>query len=170
MMNDIQENLLDWLRDAHAMEKQAETMLNSTAERLENYPELRAKLEQHCEETRQQAMLVEGCLERLGEDTSTFKDMTGKAMAGAQGLSGLFVSDEVVKAAMASYTFEHMEIASYKSLIAAAELAGDMETKRVCEQILVQEEAMAKWLGDHLATVTQQFLRRDATPDTTAKH
>ena len=55
-MNDVQENLLDWLRDAHAMEKQAETMLTKTAERLENYPQLRAKLQAHCEETRQQAI------------------------------------------------------------------------------------------------------------------
>ncbi|HZH07518.1 MAG TPA: DUF892 family protein, partial [Lautropia sp.] len=28
-------NLLDWLRDAHAMEEQAETMLKTTASRLE---------------------------------------------------------------------------------------------------------------------------------------
>ncbi|CAP44121.1 DUF892 family protein [Bordetella petrii] len=71
---------------------------------------------------------------------------------------------------MASYTFEHMEIASYKSLIAAAELAGDAETKRVCEAILPQEEAIAEWLSERIATITQQFVRRDAAPDTTAKH
>lgn len=29
------ENLLDWLRDAHAMEQQAEKMLRAQAERLE---------------------------------------------------------------------------------------------------------------------------------------
>ncbi|THD37103.1 DUF892 family protein, partial [Pantoea sp. R102] len=33
----------DWLRDAHAMEKQAETMLEQMAKRLENYPQLRAR-------------------------------------------------------------------------------------------------------------------------------
>lgn len=169
-MTDVHENLLDWLRDAHAMEEQAETMLSRTAERLENYPELRAKLLAHCEETRQQARMLRDCLERLDESTSTMKDMAGKASATAQGLSGMFVSDEVVKATMASYTFEHMEIAAYKSLIAAAELAGDMETKRVCEAILVQEEAMAHWLGERIAMTTQQFLRRDAAPGTTAKH
>src|SRR5690554_763077 len=168
-MNDATEHLLDWLRDAHAMEKQAETMLTATAERLENYPELRAKLQAHCEETRQQANLLRQCLERMGEDTSTMKDIMGKTMATAQGFSSVFAPDEVVKAAMASYTFEHMEIASYRCLIAAAELAGDMETKRVCEQILPQEEAMAKWLLEHLAPVTQQFLARDEFDADTAK-
>jgi ferritin-like metal-binding protein YciE len=32
-----QENLLDWLRDAHAMEQQAEKMLKAQSERLEHF-------------------------------------------------------------------------------------------------------------------------------------
>lgn len=36
-----QENLLDWLRDAHAMEQQAEKMLKAQSERLEHYPKLK---------------------------------------------------------------------------------------------------------------------------------
>ena len=74
---------------------------------------LRARIEQHIEETRQQAVRIRGCIDRLGGDTSAVKDMTAKMMAMAQGLSGMFVSDEVVKASLASYAFEHMEIASY---------------------------------------------------------
>lgn len=169
-MTDVQENLRDWLRDAHAMEEQAITMLSKTADRLENYPELRAKLELHCEQTREQSRLIRGCLERLGDDPSSFKDATAKFMATMQAMSGMFVTDEVVKATMAAYTFEHMEIASYRSLIAAAQAAGDMETQRICEMILPQEEAMANWLAEQLPIVTQQFLARDAAPDTEAKH
>ncbi len=47
MTTAAQENVMDWLRDAHAMEVQAEQMLTSTAKRLENYPELKARIEQH---------------------------------------------------------------------------------------------------------------------------
>ena len=47
-----QENLLDWLRDAHAMEQQAEKMLKAQSERLEHYPQLKARIDQHIEETR----------------------------------------------------------------------------------------------------------------------
>ncbi|NGR07008.1 ferritin-like domain-containing protein [bacterium SGD-2] len=165
-----QDNLLDWLRDAHAMEEQAEQMLTTTAERLKNYPDLRARIEQHIEETRHQAELVRGCIQRLGGDTSTIKDVAAKMMALGQGMSGMFVSDEVVKASLASYAFEHMEIASYRALIAAAEVCGDAETKRVCEQILVQEEAMAQWLAERLPDTVRKFLVRDELPDTTAKH
>ena len=45
-------------------------------------------------------------------------------MAFAQGMSGMVMSDEVVKGAMSGYVFEHMEIASYTILIAAAKAAG----------------------------------------------
>lgn len=170
MSTKAQENLLDWLRDAHAMEEQAEQMLTKTADRLENYPDLKARIQQHIKETQRQSELVRSCIERLGGDTSAVKDVAGKMMAMMQGMSGMFVSDEVVKASMASYAFEHMEIASYRALIAAAEVCGDTETKRVCEQILVEEEAMAQWLADRLPDTVRKFLMRDEAPNTTAKH
>lgn len=169
-MTDAKEHLLDWLRDAYAMEEQAETMMRDTCARLKNYPELKARLDLHIEETKEQARLIKGCIERLGGDTSVLKNMAAKATATAQGLSGMFVTDEVVKAGMASYTFEHMEIAAYRSLIAAARAVGDIETQRVCEQILPQEEAMAAWLSDHMPGLVQRFLELSQTPGATAKH
>ena len=78
-------------------------------------------------------------------------------------------SDEVVKGAMAGYVFENLEIASYTSLIGAANAVGDTETATACEQILVQEKAMAAWLLDHLPQITAAFLARSATPGVDAK-
>jgi ferritin-like metal-binding protein YciE len=46
-MTTPEDHLLNWLRDAHAMEKQAETMLSAMAGRLEHYPELKARIEAH---------------------------------------------------------------------------------------------------------------------------
>lgn len=46
--------------------------------------------------------------------------MAAKATGFAQSISGPFVSDEIVKAALASCIFKCMEIASYCILIAAA--------------------------------------------------
>jgi ferritin-like metal-binding protein YciE len=90
-------------------------------------------------------------------------------VAMGQAMSGLFVGDEIVKGSLASYTFEHMEIASYNILIAAAETVGDSETARVCRQILSEEEAMAAWLMDHLGSTTKQYLSREQIPGATAK-
>ncbi|MET4700655.1 ferritin-like metal-binding protein YciE [Constrictibacter sp. MBR-5] len=169
-MATAEERLVEWLRDAHAMEEQAEKMLRDTASRIENYPELKARLESHASETHRQAELLEGCLKRRGASASTMKDLTGKLTALGQGLSGMFVTDEVVKASMASYTFEHMEIAAYRSLIATAEAAGDHETKQICQQILAEEEAMASWMGENISSITRRYLDLDAQHGTTAKH
>lgn len=65
-MATVQDNLLDWLRDAHAMEQQAESMLKGQAERLEHYPELKGRIVQHIEETQGQQRLLLECIERLG--------------------------------------------------------------------------------------------------------
>lgn len=62
------------------------------------------------------------------------------------------------------HTFEHMEIAAYKVLIAAAEACGDAETSAVCQRILAEEEAMAKWLSENIGDVTAKFLAREQNP------
>ncbi|AJW47044.1 MULTISPECIES: ferritin-like domain-containing protein [Ralstonia] len=169
MTTSAKDHLLDWLRDAHAMEEQAEHMLRSQSSRLEHYPQLKARIDQHIEETREQQRMVKSCIDRLGGSTSAIKDMAARITAFGQGLSGMFVSDEVVKGSMAGYVFEHMEIAAYTTLRAAAQHCGDTETVRVCDAILPQERAMAEWLSQHLPEVTQAFLTRAQTPGLEAK-
>ncbi len=164
-----QENLLDWLRDAHAMEQQAEKMLKAQSERLENYPQLKARIDEHIEETLGQQQLIDECLTRLGGSASTLKDVGGKLMAFGQAVGGSLMSDEVIKGAMAGYVFENMEVAIYTVLIAAAKAAGDAETQAACERSLPQEVAMAQWLLEHLPELTQAFLQRSEAPDTQAK-
>lgn len=168
-MSDPRDHLLAWLRDAHAMERQAEQMLKAQAARIENYPKMKARIEQHLEETLGQQRLLEGCLQRLGSSPSVVKDTMGTMAAMGQAIGGMFASDEIVKGAMASYVFEHLEIASYTALIAAAQQAGDVETQRACERILAQEEAMAQWVLDNIPEVTQMFMTRDATKGVEAK-
>jgi ferritin-like metal-binding protein YciE len=120
-----------------------------------------ARIGQHIEETKQHAKLIQGCLDRLGNSQSMMKDMAGKLSAMTQGLGGIFAADEVMKGALAGYTFEHMEIASYRILIATAEYIGDTDTVTACKRIFAEELAMAKWLEDNVGSVTQEFLRRD---------
>ncbi|ALA20379.1 MULTISPECIES: ferritin-like domain-containing protein [Chelatococcus] len=169
-MTDPKDHLLSWLRDAHAAEEQAITMLSNLAGRIENYPELKARMEQHVTETERQAERVRACLQRLGSDTSTIKDTGTKLLGLGQALSGVFTSDEVMKGVLASYAFEHMEIASYRILMAAARELGDAETERVCGEILQEELAMAKWLENHFDSITSRFFLLEKDPSATAKH
>jgi ferritin-like metal-binding protein YciE len=168
-MPNSEETFMSWLRDAHAMEEQAEQVLSSLARRIDDYPELKSQIGRHLEVTRKQAERLRGCIERRKGAPSAIKGTMAKMLGVAQGLSGLFVGDEVVKGVLATYTFEHMEIASYKILIAAADKLGDAETKKVLEESLREEEEMAKWLEQHFDPVTLQFLDREDTPQAAAK-
>ena len=159
-MSHAEERLMQWLRDAHAMEKQSEKILSALAGRIESYPQLKSKIESHFRETQEQAKRIESCIERRGGDTSLLKDAGAQLLAMAQGFTGIFAGDEVMKGSLASYTFEHMEIASYRILIAAAEEVGDDETSRICRKTLGEEEAMAAWLAENMDPLTREYLGR----------
>ncbi len=159
----LESEFMSWLRDAHAMEMQAIQILENQARRIENYPDLRSRILEHLEETRAQAEMLERCIEQHGTMSSPLKDSAAAFLGNMQALGGALMGDEVVKGVIASYTFEHLEIAMYRSLIGAAEKLGDAETARVCSEILRQEEAMAGWLERHLPEVTRQYLRRVGT-------
>jgi ferritin-like metal-binding protein YciE len=164
-----EEQYMEWLRDAHAAEEQAVTMFTNTASRLENYPELRSKIERYAELSRRQADLVRSCIERRGGSASLLKETAGKMLGLGQALAGLFTGDEVMKALVASTAFEEMEIASYKNIISAAEHFGDHDTKRVCEGILGEEVEMRDWFESQIPGYTREYIQR-AEQGQTAKH
>ncbi|HYD30898.1 MAG TPA: ferritin-like domain-containing protein [Azospirillaceae bacterium] len=161
-MATVQDNLLAWLKDAYAMEQQAIEILEKQPPMLNDYPDMQAKVRDHIEQTRSQAERLRTCLQRHGTDTSALKTGMAQLTGNVTAMMGSMSSDAVVKQAIADYAFENFEIANYRALISAAEEAGDMETRRVCEEILREEEAMASWIEDHLPVVTRQYLQRDA--------
>ena len=156
-METRKETLIAWLRDAHAMENQAIEILEAQATRTD-HPLVADKVEEHLEQSREHAARVKECIERLGGDASIAKKGVAKFLGNAAALTNAAASDELVKNTIADYTFEHFEIASYRALAAAAEDAGEEEVRRVCEDILEEEEAMAAWLEEHLPLVTRQYL------------
>lgn len=161
-MANQRDEYLTWLRDAHAMEEQAKMMMSALLSRLEHYPDLSARIDQHIGETERQAEDLRLLLNERDSSASAMKDTMGKVMALGQAISGAFASDEVVKGGMASYTFEHMEIAAYKVLIAAARALGDHAAIPVYERILAEEQAMADWLANHIDLTTLRYLTREA--------
>lgn len=153
--------LLKWLRDAHAMESSAESILEKQVKRVKDYPDLHRRITDHLEETRHQQTRLEDCINKLGGDTSVLKEMVGKFSGTMQALGAAGADDEVVKAGISNSAFEAMEIASYRSLIAAAEAYNEPEVRRVCEEILAEEERMADWLENNVSTITREYLSRE---------
>jgi ferritin-like metal-binding protein YciE len=139
------------------------------AARIRNYPLLKSRIEEHLEETKEPARRLEICIERRCGGTSALKDIAGQVTALGQNFVGVFSGDEVIKGALASYTFEHMEIASYSILIAAAEEVGDRESAGACRQNLAEEQAMADWLADNIGRLTREYLDREENEFAEAK-
>jgi ferritin-like metal-binding protein YciE len=133
-------------------------MLERNAERLEHYPELKARVAQHLEESRQQQAMVAQALEDLGESPSTLKDTVMGLVQNVQMMTHAAASDEVLKNSFAGYAFEHFEIASYRALMVIARAAGEARVEQMAQQILGQEEEMARWLEQHLPEIVSQHL------------
>jgi ferritin-like metal-binding protein YciE len=167
--SEADERLLQWLRDAHAMEKQAETMLSGMEERIENYPHLRKRLAQHLKETQHQAQRLDDALGRLNSSPSTIKDTAASLTTMMTNLGSALAGDEVMKGLLAGYTFEHYEIGSYRILVTTAETLGDKETARILRENLREEEDMAQWLSQNIDQITAEYLDREERGSERAK-
>jgi ferritin-like metal-binding protein YciE len=152
------DQVITWLRSAHATEKSVEQNLEQHIKGTERYPELRQRLQSHLQETRRHMEKVERCLDSLGEKPSGAKEAMSNLMGNMKGLGEKMFEDELVKNALSDYATEHFEIACYKSLAAGATHAGMPEVARVAEEILREEEAMAHWLEEIIPSLTNGFL------------
>lgn len=146
------------LKNAHALEKQAISIMTPQVARLEHYPEMRDRLQSHIEETRGQIARIDQLLERMGTSSSMIKDM-GLSMAGGMAAIGhSAASDEVLKNSFANMAFENFEIASYKSLITMSEALSNADASSLLGQTLQEEQNMARFIDENLPTITQRYM------------
>lgn len=148
------------LRNQHAVETQAVQLLSRQVERLENYPEMEARMRLHIDESKVQAQRIEHLLDGLGESASSLKDAGMGLMGNMAALAHTVAPDEVLKNTLANFAFEHFEIASYKSLLALSDATGLANATAALTESLREEEDMASWIDQHLADTTIRYLRR----------
>ena len=146
------------LKNAHAMENQALSIMKPQIERLEHYPEMAARLREHVTETEAQAQRLDRILESVGESASSMKDTFLSAFGGMASLGHAAAGDEVLKNAMANHAFENYEIAAYISLITSARACGEVNATSLLEQNLEEERHMAEWIAKNLPQVTEAYL------------
>ncbi|MFN2572332.1 MAG: ferritin-like domain-containing protein [Gemmatimonadales bacterium] len=147
-----------WLRDAYAMEKALVPVLENHAKDASAHPAVRARMEQHAIETQRHAQLVEQCLRQLGEEPSTVKNTMAKVTGAIQSVASSAFKDDEVKNALSDFATENFEIACYKALIEAGRAMQRDEIVQVCEQILREEESMARFLEQNLPTTVRDAL------------
>ncbi len=143
MAKNIEEQLVKYLTDVHALEEQALQQLKKAAQ-IAGDPETAQVYRDHLAETEEQERLVRARLEAHGAGPSRVKDVAMKVGGLGAGLTAQLSPDTPGKLAASSFSFEHLEIASYELLHRVAQRAGDEETATVAQRILEQERAAAQ--------------------------
>lgn len=153
----LRELFVTGLTNAHAVEKQALSIMTPQVERIENYPEVADRLRLHIDETNAQIARLDEILAGFDTSGSTLKDL-GLSLSGSMAALGHSVAgDEIVKNSFANYAFEHFEIAAYKSLLVMAEDGGFASATPLLQQSLGEEQAMAQWIDESLPVVTRRY-------------
>ncbi|MDO8540639.1 MAG: ferritin-like domain-containing protein [Opitutaceae bacterium] len=156
---DQNQQIITWLKDAHAFEQSLEIILQAQIAESRDVPEMQQRLQQHLEETREHRRRVASALGTLGESPSKIKTLAGGFMGMLEGLSTAVFQDRAIKNVLADYAMEHFEIACYRSLRVAANEAGFTDIATMCEEILKEETAMAEWLEEQIPDITRAHLQ-----------
>jgi ferritin-like metal-binding protein YciE len=120
----LQQKLVDYVQDVHAMEQNVSTMLTSMISTTDD-PQITEMLKHHKEETEEHERRLRERLDAMGGGTSTTKAVGGIGAALFKGVGDMARTDKPGKNARDSFMTEHMEIAAYQLLERLAKRAGD---------------------------------------------
>ena len=154
----LREVFIAGLRNAHGVEHQALALMDRQLDRLKNYDEVEARLREHRAETETQIERLEAVLGEFGEDASGLKGAAMTVSGNLAALGHTFAEDEILKNAFANFAFENFEVASYKSLIVLARNGGFSSALDPLAETLGEEEAMAAWVDENLAGLTEKYV------------
>ncbi|MFT3891153.1 MAG: DUF892 family protein [Anaerolineales bacterium] len=158
MDDNRKDTLTTWLKDAYAMEKGIEEILERQIDQAKDMPEAQAKLREHLALTKTHADRVKGCVERLGDNVSHVKSGLANMLGAIQGMSTAMANDKMLKNAMANYAIEYFEISAYMANAEAARELGHEDIAQVCDSIMREEQEMADWLEMQIPMVTRHVM------------
>ena len=154
----LDERLVKYLADAHALEAQAIELLEKAPE-IGGDPELERVYREHLDESREHQRLVRERLEARGSGPSALKDAAMRLGALNWGMFFQAHPDTPGKLAAFAFGFEHLEIAGYEELKRVAQRAGDEATVQVADRILAQERAAADKIAAAFGRAADASLR-----------
>jgi UDP-glucose 4-epimerase len=136
-----------YLRDIHALEGQAEKLLEAGAKRVDD-EHLEAAFRDHLEETQRHRKRIADLLDERGAGPSLVKDALLRV--GGLNLSAFFGAqpDSTTKLAGFAFAFEHLEIAAYELLRRVAVRADDEVAVATAEEILAEERCAAERVAE----------------------
>jgi ferritin-like metal-binding protein YciE len=159
MASTKRDDVIAWLRDAHAMEAAHVDNLDRLIRLSDNYPQLKSQLQKHLVISTKQRDEIEQELARFDTSRSVLKDWAMKFTGQVEPLVSRFTQDSIPKNCLLAHSYEAFEIASYRSLLGAAEELDMQELRTMCERYIREEQEMANFLFEHLPEITRQYLR-----------
>jgi ferritin-like metal-binding protein YciE len=159
-MTAIEDQLVEYIDDAYAMEQNVLRMLDSMIGTTKD-AQMKRSLERHRKQTEQQAERLEECLREHGSSPSKTKEAGGIMAALMKGVIDVARDDNPGRNARDGYATEHMEIASYQLLERVAKKAGDKKTAAVARQNREEEEAMARSIASKWNKITDLTLKEE---------
>ena len=155
--DDLREQLVKYLADAHAIEAQAIRLLEKAPD-IAGAPTLEELYADHLAETHDHQELVAERLSALGGSPSRLKDAAMRAGALNWGMFFQAQPDTPHKLAAFAYAFEHLEIASYEQLKRVARRAEDEPTVEMADGILASEHEAASRLSGAFSAAVEASL------------
>ena len=156
---DAREYFLLGLKNAHATTRQGRVLVAGQVKRVENYPQLKAKLEQHLREKDAQLERLESLLSSYDESPSVIKDTAMKAAAGVAATMSAAAADEVVKNSFATLAQAKYEAAAFETLIVFAQAAGEAQALQPLQRCLSESRGLASFVEENLRGTAVRFLQ-----------
>jgi len=160
MAEDVKEQLLRYLNDAHAVEVGGLASLKDLAEGTSD-ADVRQVVTDHITVTQSQIDRVEARILALGGDKSEGKGLLNTIIGKGSDLLNIFHSheDKQTQDLIKVYSLEHFEVGMYTSLEAYADAIGDTETARLATSIIGEEQMAAERLGRLIPQVATSALK-----------
>jgi ferritin-like metal-binding protein YciE len=162
-VDDLEDQLVKYLADAHAIEAQAIQLLES-GPKIAGDSGLARVMSEHLEETRRQQEAVGKRLEAHDSSRSALKDALLRV--GGMNLGAFFGAqpDTPAKLAGFAFAFEHLEIGAYEQLKRVARRAGDGETAELAEKIIGEERESAERIRAQFEAAVDSALSAQGIP------
>jgi len=159
-MDQLTEQLIKHIDEAYSMEQNVLRLIDGMISTTDD-PQLLDALEHHKLQTQRHSDLMAQRLEAHGAQPSTVKQIGGVLGALAKLPLDFVRGEKAGRNARDAYATEHLEIASYELLRRIAQKAGDEQTARVAQDIILEEKAMAALIEENWDTFAELSLREE---------
>jgi ferritin-like metal-binding protein YciE len=162
-LNDVDQltdQLVKHIDEAYAMEQNVLRMLDGMISTTDD-PEILDALEYHKVQTQNHSDRMEQRLEAHAATASGVRQIGGVLGALMKVPLDMVRGEKAGRNARDAYATEHLEIASYELLRRVAEKAGDEETAKAAQEIILEEQAMAAKIEQHWDKFAELSLREE---------